>query len=54
MSDNELAFMAADLDAIILDRMRLLSAGNPEPYLDERFRPKIQNWCEKRLEELRA
>lgn len=54
MSDKNLAIIASNLEAIILDRMRLLSAGNPDPHLDARIRPGIEEWCDKRMAELRT
>ncbi len=54
MGDKDLAIIASNLDAIILDRMRLLSAGNPDSHLDAWVRPGIEKWCDKRLAELRT
>jgi hypothetical protein len=42
---------ALRLNAVVLDRMRLLSAGNPDPLLDATAIPDIDAWCAARAAE---
>lgn len=49
--DRLLARLASRFDAVLFDRERLLSAGNPDTHLDGAAAAEIQKWCEDRCKE---
>ena len=52
VDDRRLARISDDFEAIVLDRYRLLSGGNPDKNLDRECRNGLQLWCENGLKRL--